>query len=216
MSEPIPTPPEKTVIVNNTSDRLRTLVYLSLGLNALILAVLIIAGFHHHRQLHQGFSRFGDGPRGEHFRAMERGFDHRFHDFGGHKFGMNRDEEEMNGCDAGMCPAMGSGPGPGAPLMGGPGMSMMGRGEPPSPTEMTDRMVNGLTNQLSLTEEQKTKLHPIIEQQVAQMQKDMEAHRQAMQKLMEETKAKIKPILDADQQKKLEQLKPPGPPASKE
>lgn len=95
----------------------------------------------------------------------------------------------------------------------GPGMGMgmdMGKGGPPSPADMTDKILTHLSDQLSLTDDQKAKLRPVIEQQVSQMQKDMEAQHQAMQKLMEDTKAKVKPILNADQQKQLDQIKLPG------
>jgi len=212
MNETTPTPPEKTVVLNNNpSCRLRTLVFVSLGLNALILAILFI-GFLCH--LHHRGARFEDyGGRGGHFHAMDRGFGRHFH-----KFGMNRGwkQQDMDMCQDGSCPVMdsmgmvssgkeGFGPGSGTPPMGGPGRGMMAMGGAPSPTEMADRMTDHLVNQLSLTDDQKTKLRPIIEQQVAQMQK-----------LMEDTKAKINPILDADQQKKLDQLKPPGPPPPKE
>jgi hypothetical protein len=210
MSETPLTPSEKTVVVNtNPLCRLWTLVFVSLGLNGLILLVLLI-GFlcHHHR--HYGSSRFADyGDRGASFCMMgEKGFGHHFHSIGGHKFGMGPGygrpdgfgrEEEFRGI------------GPMGMMRGenGRGMGMEKNGSP-SPADMTDKILNHLSNRLSLTDDQKIKLRPVIEQQVTQMQKDMEAQRQAMQKLMEETKAKVKPILNADQQKQLDQIKLPG------
>lgn len=117
-----------------------------------------------------------------------------------------------NGFDMGM----GRPPGGNGSFGGGPGMGMMGmdmgQNGPPSPAEMTDKILNGLSMRLSLTDDQKAKLRPIIEQQAAQLQKDMEARRQAMQKLLDDTKTKIKPVLNADQQKQLDEIKLPGPP----
>lgn len=59
--------------------------------------------------------------------------------------------------------------------------------------------------QLNLTPDQKAKVQPILDQARPQME---QIHRDAMQKskaLMDDTFAKIKPMLTADQQTKLEQ-----------
>jgi len=105
---------------------------------------------------------------------------------------------------------------------GGPGM--MGRGrdrmggfgmgggpnESPDPAKMSDMVLNQLTAKLTLTDDQKAKMKPIIQDQVTQMQKDMEARRAAMEKSLEDTKAKIRTLLNADQQKQLDAIQLPG------
>ena len=88
--------------------------------------------------------------------------------------------------------------------MGGP------MGAPPDPAKMTDNVLNMLSTKLTLTDDQKAKLKPIIADQVTQIQKDMEAQRAAMQKDIEDAKAKIKPLLTPDQQKQLDALPIPG------
>jgi Spy/CpxP family protein refolding chaperone len=75
---------------------------------------------------------------------------------------------------------------------------------------MTDAILDMLTRSLTLTDDQKAKLKPIIEQQIAQVQKQMEAQRDALQKQMADAKAQIKPILNAEQQKQLDALPIPG------
>ncbi len=118
---------------------------------------------------------------------------------------------------------MGGNRGPGMMQRGGFGMGGMrdrGQNGPPDPAKMTDMMLNRLSTQLTLTDDEKAKIKPIILEQATQMQKDMEAQRLARQKAMEDTKAKIKALLTADQQKQLDAIplpgeKPPGdaPPA---
>jgi hypothetical protein len=114
----------------------------------------------------------------------------------------------------------GGGPGPqvqwsGHVGSGGPGFFLASRGfggpgGPPDPAKMTDAVLNHLTQALTLTDDQKAKIKPIIEQQVADIQKQMEAQRQAMQKEIEDAKTQIKPILNADQQKQLDAIPIPG------
>jgi hypothetical protein len=94
----------------------------------------------------------------------------------------------------------------GGPGFGG-GRGMMGGGDP---AKMTDGIVDMLTKKLTLTDDEKAKIKPIILDQVTQTQKDMDTQRQAMQKRIEDTKAKIKPLLTADQQKQLDALPLPG------
>lgn len=130
----------------------------------------------------------------------------------------------------GGAPGMQGNGGPGM-MNGGPGgwggkhgrdgfsmRGMMGGGpnETPDPAKMTDMVLDRLSTQLSLTDDQKAKIKPIIQDQVTQMQKDMEARRAAMQKAMEDTKTKLKAILNADQQKQLDAIPLPGekPPAA--
>ena len=205
MSEPTstPAPADKTPAVTK-SDLccLRTLTYVSLSLNALIL-LLIIAGVicHHlHRHHHHGF-----GGRGAY---ADRGFmrggfgGQQFHRFGGEfgpgqpwggngRFGGNNPANFQRGPDG----------------MGG----MMGsQKNPPDPAKMTDNILNHLTKTLTLTDDQKAKIKPIVEQQVAAMQKQMEAQRAAMQKQIADAKAQIRPLLTADQQKQLDAMPLPG------
>jgi Spy/CpxP family protein refolding chaperone len=75
---------------------------------------------------------------------------------------------------------------------------------------MTDSILNHLSTTLTLTDDEKAKIKPIVEQQVAEIQKQMEAQRQALQKQIEDGKAKIKPLLTPDQQKQLDAMPIPG------
>lgn len=212
MSEPVPPTSEKTVVVPNHSlGRLWTLTIVSLCLNGLILLFLLGAAFCHHPRGHHGFAGGPgwDGDRGG--CPCQMGFGHRGHHFGG--------------CFEGQCPlppegAPGMMGGPGdwhghgqdAEMPGGPGMRGMMGGHfgPPDPAKMTDGILGFLSNKLTLTDDQKAKIKPLIEQQVAQMQKDMEAQRLAMQKKIEDAKAQIRPLLTPDQQKQLDALPLPG------
>ena len=84
------------------------------------------------------------------------------------------------------------------------------------PEKMLQRQVDEMKQTLNLTPDQVAKITPILksaqEKQRAQMQKmrdgggnfDREKMRADRQKMMAETDAKIKPILKADQVKKLE------------
>ncbi len=69
---------------------------------------------------------------------------------------------------------------------------------------------------LNLTDAQKKQIQPILEQQSAAIQKKSEENHKAIQQLIEDTRAKIKPLLNADQQKQLEsfQTGPKGGPGS--
>jgi hypothetical protein len=80
------------------------------------------------------------------------------------------------------------------------------------PSQITDDILNRLNGQLSLTEDEKAKIKPIIQADVDQFQKEAATWHQALQKRFEDTKAQIRPLLDADQQKKLDQLPAPGHP----
>ena len=102
--------------------------------------------------------------------------------------------------------------GSGGPPAGMPGMNS-GK---PDPAKMGEMVMNRLSQKLSLTEDEKARIKPIIDQQVADFQKQMEAQRSALQKQMEDTKAKIRPLLSADQQKQLDAIPLPDqrPPSS--
>jgi Spy/CpxP family protein refolding chaperone len=83
-------------------------------------------------------------------------------------------------------------------------------GPPPDPDRMADGILAHLTQQLTLSDDQKAKIKPIITAQVAQFQKEMEDRRQEMQKEMADGRAKIRALLNPDQQKELDQLPVPG------
>ena len=80
------------------------------------------------------------------------------------------------------------------------------------PAQISDRMLNRLSRQLSLTDDEKAKLKPVLDAQAAQMQKDMQAQRDARQKALSDTKAKVRALLTPDQQKQLDALPMPGGP----
>jgi hypothetical protein len=218
MAETSPSSTEKTVVVNNNHlCRLWTLTYISLGLNALILAVLVACAIIHHHHKHHGFAGRDGRGGGRCEGQCQMGSGPRFHHFGG--MGMNRGWGRPDGSRGGRegGPAAFGG-GPGMPGMGGmPGM-MGGPMGKPDPAKMTDGILNHLSTTLTLTDDQKAKIKPIIEQQVAEIQKQMEAQRAAMQKQIEDGKAKIRPLLTADQQKQLDAMPLPGqkPPAPDE
>jgi len=186
MSEtsPAPASPEKTVVVTNPPSlcRLWTLTYLSLALNGVILLLLICAIIHGHHRKPPGY---GGRDGGAYDERGPRGFGPSFQRFGGGfgpgprwgqqgGMGMNR-----FGGGPGMMRGGPGGNGPGRPGMGGPGPMGGGPDTAPDPAKMTDNVLAMLTNKLTLTDDQKAKIKPIIQDQVAQMQKDMEAQREA-------------------------------------
>ena len=101
---------------------------------------------------------------------------------------------------------------------GGMGRNMDGKDQGPGGyggvrairPQMTDGIVDHLTRQLTLTDDEKAKIKPIVQADVDQVQKDAETRRQEMQKRFDDLKAKIRPLLTADQQKQLDQLPSPG------
>ena len=237
---PVSSTEKSSVVTNAQLCRLWTFTYISIGLNVVILTVFLICAIAHHHghHKHHGFGdRDGQGgfygmERGEnmhgfhHFGDMDQGWGKPggFGGCGQGSMGFGGQGPMNMGGDPGMS---GNG-GPGM-MNGGPGMmnggngGMMGHGgfgmrgmmgggpgEMPDPSKMTDMMLNRLSTQLTLTDDQKAKIKPIILDQVTQMQKDMEARRAAMQKAMEDTKAKLKAILNADQQKQLDAIPLPG------
>jgi hypothetical protein len=192
MSEPNPTPSstEKTVTVSNFPPlrRLWTLIIISLAFNGLILLLLVVGSIAH--RPHAGFA---PGPRW--MPPIDRpGFSE-------------------------MPPPIG---GPGSdripPPIGGPGSGNMpdtgiwhGPQVPPPPAAIADFVLSRLAEKLTLTDDEKAKIRPIIEHQVTDFEKQMEVQHAAMQKQFEDTKAAIKSLLDADQQKQLDSLPLPGP-----
>ena len=234
MSDPTPAPSDKTVVIDNRRlSRLWTLTIISLSLNGLIILFLLLACICHHHKKHHGFGGRGGWDRGQMQgqwgdRDQGQGF-HRFGGDWGRRDGGDRDDrggfgnQDRDGGGMGFRKDFGGGDkdrdwgGPGGDQGGkGPGMGgfggrgMMGGGTPPDPAKMTDGIVDMLTKKLTLTDDQKAKIKPIVLDQVTTMQKNMEAQRQAMQKQIDDTKAKIKPILTADQQKQFDALRLPG------
>jgi hypothetical protein len=133
-----------------------------------------------------------------HHHQMHRGFADR----GDRHFGM------MMGMHQGWNGAQG--------FRGGSGMGgmrgMMGgdKSGPPDPAKVSENILGHLSQKLSLTDDEKAKIKPIIDQQVTEMQKQMEAQRAAMKQQIEDARAKIKPLLTADQQKQLDAMPLPG------
>jgi hypothetical protein len=211
MSETNPTPPpaEKTVVVNPSPNlgRLSILTIVSLLFNGLIL-LLLVAGavVHHHRHHHhRGFG--GGCPEC----SMGGGDRHwqRHGGFGGRRFG-GYDRENFG---ENRSPDRDGGPRSFGPPSGMPGMGMGMHGGPkgpPNPAEITDKVLHHLTEKLTLTDDEQAKIKPIIEQQVTDFVKQMEAQRAARQKQFEDIKARIKPLLDAGQQKQLDAMPLPG------
>ena len=84
-----------------------------------------------------------------------------------------------------------------------------GRGEAMS----TDAQLQHMSETLNLTDDQKTKIKPILEDASKQMQQlrgdtslSQQDWRAKMQEIHENTMSQIKPILTSDQQKKLESM----------
>jgi hypothetical protein len=204
MSEPNPTPSstEKTVTVSNFPPlrRLWTLIIISLAFNGLILVLLVVGSIAH--RPHAGFA---PGPRW--MPPIDQpGFSVMPPPIGG------------PGSDHMPLPVGGPGFGSMPPPFGGPGSGIIpdtgierGPNGPPPPAAMADFVLSRLAEKLTLTDDEKAKIRPIIEQQVTDFEKQMEVQHAAVQKQFEDTKAAIKPLLDADQQKQLDSLPLPGP-----
>ncbi len=216
---------------NRQLARLRTFTIVSLSLNGLIL-ILILSGIvahHHHRMPPRDFGGRDGGGECSCPGDFHRGFDH--HHGGMDRGGWGRDDMDRGdrhfGDDGGPPDRPefkgdeGDGFGHrgfGDDARGGPGFGgphrMMGMGPmdgpPPDPDRMADGILAHLTQQLTLSDDQKAKIKPIITAQVAQFQKEMEDRRQEMQKEMADGRAKIRALLNPDQQKELDQLPVPG------
>jgi hypothetical protein len=218
MADTPPSSNEKAVVANNSHlCRLWTLTIASLTLNVLILALIVVGAIIHHHQKHHGFAG-RDGYNSGRFEGQCQMGGPRFHHFGG--MGMERGWGRPEGFrgDRDRDERGPGGPPPGMPAMGGMHGMMDGPGGKPDPAKMTEMMLNNLSQKLTLTDDEKAKIKPIVEQQVAEIQKQREAQRAAMQKQIEEGKAKIKPLLTPEQQKQLDAMPLPGqkPPAPDE
>lgn len=216
MPDTSPASPERTVVVSPGPSRLVTILTI---VNSVILALIVIcAVIHHHRMKHeQGHGFAGDGRDGgaqcecgfhgghRHFHHFGfygggRGFD-RQGGFGGERFGGPGGGNFRHGMGMGGMGGMGK---MGMPR-GGMGMDMAG-----TPDQMTDAILQHLSTQLSLTDDQKAKIKPLVQANVAEFQKNAQALRDAMQKQFTDAKAQIRPLLNADQQKQLDALPTPG------
>ncbi|MDE1171806.1 MAG: hypothetical protein PW734_11470 [Verrucomicrobium sp.] len=121
------------------------------------------------------------------------------------------------GPDGKGCPAFaerhGPGPGPGGPGFGpmhGPGPGP-GFGHGPEALN-PDAVLDHLTRLLSLTDDQKTKLRPIVADAVTALEKNRTEKHEAAKKIIEGAKAKALPLLTPEQKKILDTLpRPPGP-----
>jgi hypothetical protein len=192
MSEPNPTPSstEKTVTVSNFPPlrRLWTLIIISLAFNGLILLLLVVGSIAY--RPHAGFA---PGPRW--MPPIDPpGFSEMPPPIGGP--GSDRIPPPIGGPGSGNMPDTGIWDGPQVP---------------PPPAVIADFVLSRLAEKLTLTDDEKAKIRPIIEQQVTDFEKQMEVQHAAVQKQFEDTKATIKPLLDADQQKQLDSLPLPGP-----
>jgi hypothetical protein len=213
--------PERTVVVSAPRSRLFTILTI---VNSVLLALIIIgAVIHHHRMKREQEHGWGGGG---HDGGCERGFHGGFEKFRHfHRFGYDGGPGMGGPGGPGMDgPGMGrhggfggggfGGPG-GEPRhgmgMGGMGMRQGGMGMAGNPDQMTDAVLQHLSQQLSLTDDEKAKIKPLVQADVAEMQKNAQAFRESMQKEFENAKAQIKPLLNADQQKQLDAMPTPGP-----
>ena len=193
MAEPLPSPSNTVVVPAGHLGRLWTMTVVSLVLNAVIIVLLLVGAIIHHHQMHRefrgGFDRFGS------YRQMAWG------PGGGRMMGMNPGWGRPGGFRGG--------PGP----MGGPGMGgMMGgdKGGPPKPANMSQDILDHLAQKLDLTDNEKAKIKPILDEKVAEIRKQMEAQQESNRKQLEDAKAKIRPLLTPDQQKELDEVPVPG------
>jgi hypothetical protein len=214
----------------NVVQRPGLLTYISLALNAALLLLILIGIIsHHHRQKEQRDHGWG-GPRME-----ERGWadrDREGGDFGPHEMGppMMRHgwhHQEFGGGEHGGCPMEGDphGFGDGMPPDGdgrpGPGgFGGMNHFQPPTTEAMTDRFMLAMSDKLQLTDPESAQIRPIVQQGIAQLQKDMEAQKEAHDKMLADDAAKIRAVLTPDQQKEFDAMMPglnagapPPPPA---
>ena len=200
--------PENTVVV--APSRYGALTVVSLTLNGVALLLILIGLICHHPHRHHRGHFHDQGPDWQD-RGGDRNNGMRFHrgDFGG----MDRNREGgpvdgngwNKGPDGNRDPFRNAPGGPGHPGFGGPGG--MPHMQIPAVPDVTDHIMKHLTTQLALTDDQAKQIRPVVEQQATSLQKDMESQREFLAKSVEDTTAKIRPLLNADQQKKLDQIK---------
>jgi hypothetical protein len=156
---------------------------ISLALNVILITALIVGISCHKKRHHEGFRHgFGGGP------------------------GM-------------QCPMMGGPGGPGGfKKFGGPGFERPGFGKDGGPGERREwggpggenrgqRMLDRLTTELSLDAGQQAKIKQIFDDQKAQIEKLGDQRTpDAVKKILEDGKAKIRAVLKPDQQKKFDDM----------
>jgi hypothetical protein len=217
MPDITPASPERTVVVSPGRSRLFTILTV---VNSVILVLIIIGAIiHHHRMKHERGRGLADGGR-DGGAQCERGFHggfrggfHHFRHFGFNGGGQGFDRQGgFDGNRFGGPGGGGFGFHHGMGRMGGMDMPRdgMGMGMAENPDQMADAILQHLSTQLSLTDDQKAKIKPLIQSDVAEFQKNARAIRDAMQKQFADAKAQIKPLLNADQQKQLDALPVPG------
>jgi hypothetical protein len=211
MADTLPPSGDRTVVIH----RHGVLTWISLGFNALILLLILIGIVcHHHQRQHEhgGWSRHHErqdwGGRGHDHGNFDR------HDFGAmHRDGDRRDggarddDRGASGDRGGSDMGDHHGWGDGGPDFGhSKGPENFKPMTPPSAESMTDRFMLAMTDKLKLTDQESSQIRPIVQDQITQFQKDMEAQKAAHQKMIDDAKAKIRPILTPDQQKQFDQL----------
>jgi hypothetical protein len=215
MPDSTSTPGDRTVVVHRHS----TLTYISLGFNALILLLILIGIVCGHHKKHHHHCGWGGG-RFDHREWADRGEGDRFghHDFGGmhHEDGDRGGDPfggpgdgDHHGWDGGKPGPVGPCPGPGGPkpdFAGFGGMDHFKPMTPPNSEEMTDRLMLMLGAKLTLTDAESAQIRPVVQGDIAQFQKDMEAQKAAHQKMIDDAKTKIRAALTPDQQKQFDQL----------
>jgi hypothetical protein len=212
MPELTPSTVDRTVVVH----RYGVLTWISLAFNALILLLILIGIVcHHHHNQHPEHGGWG-GHHEQQGRDNRGHGDSDRHDEGGmhhewkhHDFDGARGEEHGPGGNDhhGFGKEDHHGWGGDRPGFGGHGPGEMGKPMTPQNAEaMTDRFMLIMTSKLKLTDAESTQIRPIVQDQITQFQKDMEAQKAAHQKMIDDAKAKIRPILTPDQQKQFDQM----------
>ncbi len=183
-----PPPSEKQVFVAPINiGRLWTLTIVNLTLNIVIIVLIFIGVIAHHR----------DMPRDR--MAMQGP------GFGGPGPGFTPPGPRPPGVNGNAAPPPPAQPVPPAP----PAATSIQ--PPPSPTaRMTDNIMNHLDDQLALTDDEQTKIRPVVEQQVEGFQQQMQARQPVTRKDIEAAKDKIRPLLEPDQQKELDAMPVPS------
>jgi len=210
--------PDSTPSTSVVVHRHGLLTYLSLGLNALFLVFILIGMARHHHARPGGPGDWNGGPmecrdcsQGGHF--GHHGFGggpqewghHEFADRAEDRFGGRPDEDGPPPHEFGMNQPHGWGEHEGPGGFGG-GMDRFQGMTPPSAGEMTDRFMLALDEKLALTDAENAQIRPIVQDGIAQFQKDLAAQKAAHQKMLDDAKAKIHAVLTPDQQKKFDDM----------
>jgi hypothetical protein len=189
MADPTQTPsPEKPVFVATIDvGRLWTLTIVNLTLNIVILVLIFVGAIaHHHAMMRERMIMQSGG-------------------FGGRGPGFGPPGPGAPGSNNNAPPRP-----PGPAGSGGPPPTTGGAGEPNYAARMTDNIMNHLDDQLALTDDEVAKIRPVVAQELADFQTQMEAHQPVTQQQIEAAKAKIRPFLEPDQQKELDAMPVPN------